>query len=126
MKLVIPREQWHRGTRGKDSYLVQPEDSSNPGMICFLGFVALAFGASKADLVGRSCPSETPLLAWPSLLAPALLDDGRYANSEITDRLLTLNDMSGLSDGTRERRLIDESAVAGIHVKFIGGAPCES
>lgn len=119
MKLVIDRDKWDCGNGS--GYLLTP-GADSPKM-CFLGFVALAHGATVEQILGVASPSVTPDIAWPEELKPQYhADKDAYSDSGLASEMMETNDSGLLSQEYREHQLADLARAIDIEVEFIGGA----
>jgi hypothetical protein len=115
MKLEIDRAKWQRGFKyGCESRLVSAP-LEVPSMCC-LGFLGKACGYSDDELRGVAFPDYVDDLSkWP----PGILAEDE-ARSEVTRRLLDINDDYYPEEQTREIALAAEFAKIGIEVTFTG------
>lgn len=99
---VIDRETWLRGD-WQHSKLLRPD-----GLMCCLGQVALQLGATKKDIRDVSAPIG---VGRPLDWNPA---------SAALSQMMQDNDMAGVVDSTRERRLNKSAKRIGWRLKFVG------
>jgi hypothetical protein len=110
---VIDRSIWLRGESGK-SYLLRSRD----GKQCCLGIFAHQCGVPKSALRNNGIP-DTISVEWQSHLPHwmfvgiEMIDDGVVL-------LMRDNDMPGLSEEERERRIKEGFAKFGVEVSFTG------
>jgi hypothetical protein len=114
--LVIDRAKW--GTE----YLLNSE-----GTMCCLGFLALKCGADLTEIDEESSPKAVPNVDWPAELIKIgrnLLRVGKFRdviqNSELTMKMMEINDDSGLKWSDKEKKLIPLFKKAGIKLSFKG------
>lgn len=95
--LVIDRKQWGRGTMG--GVLLDSET----GLMCCLGFDALACGIPKSVITGMPSPCDIPDNYTEKQAKTRL---GSYeCNSDLVATLIRINDAIGITEARREGQL---------------------
>jgi hypothetical protein len=116
MEFTVVRSQWYRGQGDTDSRLRRSSD----GLMCCLGFHAIACGLDEADITGLAFPSVTRI---PHTVPSGLLswlwdaDEETYDTPEAV--IGRINDETQIPEDEREIRLTAEFAKHGITVKFV-------
>lgn len=120
MKVVITRSNWLRGKGSRDSFLFRYSD----GKMCCLGFLGIACGISKRDLLGRTTPEDVKVdpLIWPSgTLEPVLLKlsfRSGFTNGPIIREIVRHNDDPDVNEHTREEYLRNDFKGLGVEIEF--------
>ncbi len=126
--LIIDRSKWRRGgdvyniTHGSTALL------NDHGLMCCLGFDALACGVSVRELAHIGDPAELTMMVYElppdymgSRLASVAPDD--FDNAPIVLRAIKVNDDAQITDAEREAKLIPILKQLGWDdVRFVDGA----
>jgi hypothetical protein len=99
-KIVIQREKWLHGT---SKVSIDGELLDVDGNMCCLGFYLNQCGVPKANLRFNKEPCDVFVPKQARWLVKNSAFGDFQANSEVTSKLVELNDMSGVRD--RERRI---------------------
>ncbi len=125
---TVIRSRWDRGF-GCGRLL----DSNNNKMCC-LGFLCKEMGLNRASILDKGLPSSALNCYLRSSSGKKALDnlkesgrvpmklvsyDNGYFDSQLTDRIITVNDDSNINDDARETSLKKLFARADIKIKFI-------
>jgi hypothetical protein len=109
-KLTIDRALWLHGEGHDVSRLLRETD----GKMCCLGFLALACGAKRRDILDEASPQYAKEVKWPSGLLDA---DG---DADGTLKLMQDNDDEHLRSDSRERKIRSGLKKLGFEVLFVG------
>lgn len=107
--LVIERSKWRRG--GPDGGDGVTRLLNDRGLMCCLGFDALACGVPKAVILNMIDPESlvgnrlVPEGYFKGRVVEAEEGDREEVNSQAINDAISVNDDPGLSDGDREDRL---------------------
>lgn len=123
MRVVINRSMWLRGTGSHSSFLVRYSDEK----MCCLGFLGIACGIDKAEMVGRTSPSDISrdiCHKWPEgSLVPHqsgsyVVTKGGLSNSKIIRDAIEHNDDQSIDETSREILLKKDLLELGIQLEF--------
>ena len=111
--LVIDRSKWRRGGRALNGrFGMTALLNADTGLMCCLGFDALACGVPRERLIGCSVPSALRVSALPpdyinTRLRKADDVDDDFINSTLVEQAMRVNDGESFhSDAERECELI--------------------
>ena len=130
-KFTVKRDTWARGAVPRDEEGRPERDMnsllSNDGTQCCLGFLGTACGYSNMELIHEGLPHEMceqieKDCKWPSSLVkwfPEVGDAGGPSSTRLQESIVAVNDDEKISEVTRECRLHELFAQAGIQVEFV-------
>ena len=110
-EFTIKRSKWIRGEGPGKSFLRREEDKK----MCCLGFLCVAAGSSKNNILGLKSPEDLDV-ELPSSLEwlvdiyekiEGLVDEKIYEDKVYTQNLMVINDREDISEETREAQLTD-------------------
>ena len=113
----VERSKWLRGD-DVESLLYRDSD----GLFCCLGMLGLACGATPEDMNGYGCPESCTNIEWPRSIVTTEVDDGfddEMGDTDLTAKIITVNDNPELDDASREAQLTELFAQGGIKVTFV-------
>lgn len=111
MKLTIKRSEWLHGEGGRVSRLLRATDNK----MCCLGFLGIACGLTRDEILGKSEPSEITSSKW---IKGLILDSSE--GTETCHQLMMANDsLSYLFETKREARIISLFAELDVQVEFV-------
>lgn len=112
INLVIDRNSWDRGNGSYPSCMLRN------GIMDCMGFLAKACGASNEDINNVTTPMFASNINW---CPGVLIDSDKFGkdNSEITSKLIKINDDKSLSDPERENKLQKLFSVIDVNISFI-------
>ena len=125
MKLVIKRSQWARGGFNGPSKLL-----NDVGNMCCLGFLAKECGYSDVQMRGLNFPyqildeegADQSTNHFPDGICRIMktLPSGKpWTNSELTSKLIRINDDDGMSESYREDAIADLMGKLDVQVEFV-------
>lgn len=99
-RLIIRRKDWYRGKGGDRSVLL-----SGRGKMCCLGFLGLACGYTKKEILGVQTPACASRRIDAKAKWPSLLLNKEGGDSIFGDDLMRMNDNREIKDSVREAEL---------------------
>lgn len=114
MKIIIPRDQWGRGSEG--GYYLKAN-----GDRCAVGFVLQACGVADTWLLGNGSITELPLHITATLPHDLVQGDSDL-HLEASDALLevtVINDEFHYDDTLREHNLTNMLSLLGFDITFV-------
>ena len=98
-KLVIEESKWYRGKSSRHSRLRRKQD----GLMCCLGFDALACGLEKDQITSVNFPSKLRVL--PEAMRWLTSHDSDDPDYPLERRIGAINDDAEMTDQTRKEQL---------------------
>jgi hypothetical protein len=122
LPVVVDRAHWLRGKTGFGSMLLRSDgEVVDGGKMCCLGFVALAIGCSREEIVGVSSPLSKAFLPkvspHTSRIFPGL---GSRHGDAVIAYAVAVNDSDAIQDDERERQLTSLFTQIGVDMTFTG------
>jgi hypothetical protein len=108
MKFQVKRSLWYRGKTGS-ALVVEETTPTKARKMCCLGFLGVACGVPRGQMLGISYPSwaGAPPECWPEGICTEEID------------IAKINDTYPTDDATREGLLTSKFAELGVQVEFV-------
>ncbi len=105
MRVEISREKWLRGEGHDGSQLLRKSDKK----MCCLGFVCLALGATREQIMDVGLPSRVSSVKLPQWMR---------RSSDVL-KAVSINDAIDMDDATRERHITEIFACHRLQAVFV-------
>ncbi len=113
LKVVVDREKWCRGQKNGNPALV-----TGSRTMCCLGFVGVACGFTKKEMLLLTSPGQISYSAKNKTWPKGMLNKYDFA-STLTNNLVDINDSIMMNDSVRERKLKKTAKEIGIEFQFV-------
>ena len=118
IKVTVKRSEWLRGEGAEASRLLRGD-----GKMCCLGFVCLALGATKEQILNKDSPLQlqknTRFRVTNLLERRELHCELHWVHHDAVCDAMELNDYEHTSDACKEGQLIPILAKVGIELEFV-------